>query len=568
MGIAKKLKSLQISDIFLMLSIICVGGFHEYISCILAVAMSVYLLVKVKRQKQFVFYFNFLSISVISICLFYGLTCLWAVDKGMAFIGLFKFLPILLYLFILWQENAFLERLFAVLPFFAAVVVLLTSVLSFVPIFKPFFTVADRLAGTFQYPNSFALLLLVCELILLSKKKLSALDFVLLAVLLGGILYTGSRTVFVLLLVSNFIMLFISGNKKLRLVVMIIAAALVVVLGVTLLVSGKTGVIYRFLRISFTESTFIGRFLYFFDAIPIILKHPFGLGYMGYFYIQQSLQTGMYTVAYIHNDFLQLLLDIGWVPTAVFIVSLLKFFKLKNTDKTIKLIVLTILLHSCFDFNFQFISMFCLLIYLVNTNDGKKYVLKKNRNAYNFGFAAAMFAAFYMAIPLMFGHFGVYSVSDALYPFNTRVNLSQLEKTADLEDANSLADRIISQNTAYYATYTIKAKYAYSKGDFGGLIKYKKLVFEKNPFEYKEYEEYAAMLVNGISLYQKAGDTASVYYCYKELIELKDALAKNNERLSKLGSMITDQPTTELPKEILEFIENGEEALSYSAKDN
>lgn len=52
----------------------------------------------------------------------------------------------------------------------------------------------------------------------------------------------------------------------------------------------------RFYVFSIKESTFVGRLLYYYDALPVIRKNPFGLGYMGYYYIQQSIQTGVYFV--------------------------------------------------------------------------------------------------------------------------------------------------------------------------------------------------------------------------------------------------------------------------------
>ena len=60
------------------------------------------------------------------------------------------------------------------------------------------FLVSERLSGFFQYPNTFALFLLISELLLLKKINLKIIDYITLAVLIGGLLYTGSRTVFLL----------------------------------------------------------------------------------------------------------------------------------------------------------------------------------------------------------------------------------------------------------------------------------------------------------------------------------------------------------------------------------
>ena len=74
--------------------------------------------------------------------------------------------------------------------------------------------------------------------------------------------------------------------------------------------AGSAGILERFTNISFGASTFLGRILYVQDALPLILKHPFGLGYYGYYFIQQSVQTGVYTVVNAHNELIQILLDV------------------------------------------------------------------------------------------------------------------------------------------------------------------------------------------------------------------------------------------------------------------
>ena len=103
--------------------------------------------------------------------------------------------------------------------------------------------------------------------------------------------------------------------------------------------------------ISLSNSTLIGRFLYWQDALPLVFTHPFGLGYMGYYYLQGSVQTGVYTTVFVHNDFLQLLLDFGWIPgiaaAAVFFRSLFS----GKQDHTAEGGTGSDRLHSLFDFD-------------------------------------------------------------------------------------------------------------------------------------------------------------------------------------------------------------------------
>ena len=58
----------------------------------------------------------------------------------------------------------------------------------------------------------------------------------------------------------------------------------------------------------------------------------------------------------------------------------------------------------------------------------------------------------------------------------------------------------------------------------------------------------------GISLYEQNGDKQSADFCKQELLAVSKQLQENTQRLSTLGKMIKDQPETELPADILEYI--------------
>ena len=70
------------------------------------------------------------------------------------------------------------------------------------------------------------------------------------------------------------------------------------------------------------------------------------------------------------------------------------------------------------------------------------------------------------------------------------------------------------------------------------------------PFEYEEYAEYCRMLVYSIQVYERSGDTYSANVCKQELGKVVSALEGLEGRVSKLGSMIKDQPKTKLTGEI------------------
>lgn len=120
---------LKLSDIVLFASLFLAGGFHEHTSCLISLVISIYFLVHIFSQRKIRMQMNLMFVSIASICLFYGLTCLWAIDSGMAFIGFVKYLPVFLYLLLLYQEEREGEVL-AILPYVAVGMVLAVGVVA------------------------------------------------------------------------------------------------------------------------------------------------------------------------------------------------------------------------------------------------------------------------------------------------------------------------------------------------------------------------------------------------------------------------------------------------------
>lgn len=546
-------EKVSFSDIVFMLSIFLTGCFNEHVAAFISCIISAYFFLRIVKEKRLRVQINLMSVAVILICLSYGVTCFWAIDSGMAFIGFIKFLPVLLYLLMIWQEKRETQIL-TYLPYFAAGLVVISAVGAQVPFLEDFFVVAGRFAGIFQYPNTFALFLLVCELLLLQKGRIRLVDGISIGILVGGILYTGSRTVFILFFVSNFLMLLLIINKKMRVTMLLITVLAIGVVVVLMLAFRDNAIISRYMSIGLGASTFVGRMLYVLDALPLLVKYPFGMGYMGYYYIQNSIQTGVYNVTFVHNDFLQIFLDIGWIPGITFLVAVIAFFLNKSVPISKKVIVGTFCLHTLLDFNLQFASMFVLLLLFVGMEDGKEKIIQVNAWC-KVAAWIVLIVNLYMMAALGLAYYKQMDLANTLYPYNTRNNLLMMEAETDLQEADGIADRILAQNQTYFAPYSVKAKYAYSQGDFMGVIENKNKVFERYPFKYTEYKEYCVMLINGVAAYTRQGDETSVNVCNQEILVADKKLASNKERLSKLGSKIDEQPILEFSENVAEYIE-------------
>lgn len=545
----KGAKQVRFTDWILLLSLLWTGGFYEYVSCGLSVALSLWLLIRLARKKQLRVRRDLLTSAVVAVSFGYGFTCLWAVDPGMGFIGFMKFLPLLLYLLCLQQEEG---RAPDILPYFGAALAALSAIGMQIAPVSSLFSVAGRLAGTFQYPNTFAVFLLVCELLLLKKTGKKLWDYGILAILLAGFLYTGSRTALLVGILANAALLLTMTDRKRRLIALGVMGGICLV-GL-LLALPRGSVLHRYLTISLTESTFVGRILYWVDALPLLLKYPFGMGYLGYYYTQQSIQTGVYAVTYIHNDFLQLILDVGFVPAGLFIAALVGWFRKKTVPAADKIILGAVCLHSFFDFDLQFVGMFFLVLLLLSGEKTDKVMTVKPRLPLKLSLGAAALVGVYLCAALTLSYTGNFRLADKLYPYNTQNKLEILETETSLEEANRLADSILKQNTRFYAPYAIKTRYCYTQGDFTGVIENARAALARNPFDHLAYEECCKLLLSGIALYQNAGSAQSAEVCRQEVLALYQQFLSNGDRLSRLGKMIDDQPVLELSPELVASI--------------
>ena len=62
------------------------------------------------------------------------------------------------------------------------------------------------------------------------------------------------------------------------------------------------------------------------------------------------------------------------------------------------------------------------------------------------------------------------------------------------------------------------------------------------------------MLITGIDLYEKNGDTQSADICRQELMEVYQKFLDMPQRLSPLGKRIKDQPIGSLDSQITDYI--------------
>ena len=544
------------------------GLFFPWCSVLVSVALSILLFLLLRRgilclSRSLPF------LTAVSVVLLHLGGMLWGIDRGMASVGALQFLP--LPLFVLFLEQYTPEdrmQLLSRVPYAASVMVLLSFVLSrFVPL-EGWFLVAGRQAGFFQYPNTYALYLLFAVVLVLFGPPLRFGRLPWLAVLVPGILMTGSRTVFVLLLGVLALGLLRPPSRRFRFGLLALTGAAVLGSVLYVLFTGRKDSVGRFLTFSFSSSELLGRLLYVQDALPVILRHPLGLGYTGYLWLQGSFQTGVYSVQHVHNELIQLLLDMGWIPAVLLLVSLWRSFHSPQGGFCRKLLLLVLMLHCLLDFDTQFVAV-ALLFFLVL--DAEPQISQacsgltglSSRSVFK---AAASLPALQAATLGLLSIFSLWMGAASLcfylrqpamalrvYPAYTAA-LVELLPEASGTQAGILANRVLDLNNSVAYAHDVKANQAFLSGDLPDLIAQKREALRLSRYNLAEYLDYFDLLQRSYERFRQRNDREDADRCLEQLHEIPQMLAEVKAGTSRLGRMISDQPQLDLPANCLSWL--------------
>ena len=536
----------QFPFLIVLLAPFLAGLFYEAFSAVVSVLLIAGLFIYWKKNGKLVVRGS-LTFWATAVLLFsYLAVSLWAVDPAMNLLGIVKFLPMLLFVIACEQAgDEAKQKAFLLFPYSAAVMTVLTFLLGLIPSLRVYFYVGVRLAGFFEYPNTFAMYLLLGIPCLLETKKWTVKEVLCTVILLAGILLSGSRAVLLIMALMVLIYVFRVKSKVTRVALPSIFGLLIVGAVLYALISGDRETIGRILTLSFESSTMNGRLLYYFDAARTILTHPFGLGYMGYYFIQGSIQTGVYSIVHIHNDLLQFLLDVGWIPAGLFAYAVIRSFI--KADFTRRVMILLLCLHSLMDFDLQFVAMDLLLLLMMDHSGKKKYVLK-SAAVPAAGVLLAVFSI-YFGIAAGLYQYNRDAEAVAMFPGHTLAQLNMLTTDTDAVTMNRRADSIISHNKSASLAWSAKARVAMAKGDVAHMMEYKPEAIRLAKYRLEEYLDYADMLWQGKTLYEKAGNLSGAQQCQAELHRIPIWIQETLDGTSVLGWRIYDKPELELPAE-------------------
>lgn len=528
------------------------GGYFISVSGVLSCILIGILICTIIKKNKIKIACDINLMAFFVLVLAYFLTALWGIDTGMSLVGGVKFFPLLLFFLVISCLEEEKNKIILLLPTLGTVMTIFSFLMMQFPSLKKYGTVSGRLAGFFQYPNTYALFMLICVILVRYYLKDNLKDWLYVGYMvidIVGILMSKSRAVTGIFFLVVIFWVIKTKNKKLISLFLISCILIVLML----------------CRIGINDnlSTFWGRLLYANDALKIIISHPFGMGYYGYYFVQSEYQTGVYSVVNVHNELLQLMLDIGVIPAVLFYTAIFKSIVSKASSERDKLVLIVIAAHSLFDYDFQFLIIgFITILFLKVSNVKEVSISALTKGISVITATGILIVSFKIGVADYFYLRGEPEKSIKYYKSMTMSQIELLQETDSVEKMNKIATNIIEHNTYVPVAYSAKAQVMFAQGNMEEYLKYKLNAIKLAPYQYDEYEDYLKTLAYAEGEYVNNGDRKSAESCVNRAKAIPDMLEKVREKTSWLGWKINDIPQVKLSYENLQLIEEMEKKIN------
>lgn len=521
------------------------GLFFEFTAVLAGISLIILLLYLIKKKGQVKIAPNIYSALLIFVFLSYLLVLPWSVDWGMGLIGFVKFSTVIIFILVLMQfERTEIVGCFEMIPWSGCVMVIVTGITYFIPGLSEFFIDAGRLGGFFQYANTFALFLLIGVIVIAESNVINLKEVGKLTVLIGGLLLTGSRISLIMLcgiLIYHAIL-----SPKLRKPVTIIGIAVLGIITVSFLLDSGSGAITRITTVFTDSSALLGRFLYVRDAWFMLLKHPMGLGYMGYYYLQPQFQTGVYVTRFVHQEFLQMGLDAGIPAMLAFLFICIRSFFSQRTGKLEKMILVVILFHTCFDFDFQYLIILYLLMMTLDFGQSHPFSSAAVLKITTIALIAVGIIYSYFFIALSEERLGYRDNTLKMLPFYTEIKIYALSQAQTEEAFKYWADAVLAQNKNIALAYEAQAVVAANRNDYDSMTENMEKVLLNDPYNLEKYQELLGGVETAMNYYNSQGDIKNLKKFGQIALSIPERLDAVKRRTSELAYRINDKPNLEL----------------------
>lgn len=529
--------SLSILNVLMIIAPFFIGLAPDTWAVIAGSVVALLLIITVLTNRKFTIDLDpsLLCLVILTIAAF--VTVFSGISSGDSFIGTARYLSILLWALLTLQMSA-QKRQDALLciPSVTLLMLIISAIVFFFPDLRYFVTNGNnRLAGFFQYSNTFSLFLLIGFVIYL--EKLASEDtyikqIIYALVFLVGILWTGSRLT--LGMTAVFLIFSFVKNKDMRKYYLVLLASIIIILILLLVLAGISGnPFYRMINVS--GSTFYGRLIYYQDALKIIAKHPLGLGYKGYWIVQPALQSAPYATLYVHNGYLQCMLDLGWIAGITLIVFMGRL--IMKTDHSERILMVMTAVHIFFDFDLAYQYIWWIIVLLIPWNKQEKNI----HPTCSIAVAGIFLASSILLIPASYTSMaGQYAKCYQILPTSLSNEILLMADEDDTDIQVSLARDVLSRYPECGIAYDALAKADEEKIDYLQMLSNKRQALLLQKYNEEEYEEYLQMLEEAVRYYEKTGNTKNKEKSLSYLQEFPSIILKAESDLNILNRYTVD----------------------------
>lgn len=489
---------------------------------------------QIPKDKGFYFFvFYFLS-HIIGYATF--------VEKGMLVMGIARsVLFIMVYLLIFQLYTKAMMLLFKQTFLIAVLVGAILSTLSYLFGFWPElqYVINGRLAGPIQYANTNAIILLVAILIIISLRLRWMYKILGMTLLIIPLLLTMSRSAVVISILVVLCYFILNKWDKdgrdtwdVATKVSVVSSTLISTFIVSLMDSKDS--LDRISGMNLNASEWQTRILYYSDGIKMIFEHPQGLGPYGYYYLQRSFQTGStYYVKWIHNSVLQIMLDIGIIAGAGFIIFMAYMVFFRKYPLIQRMIVMALLGHSIIDIDMAFAYVVIIIIVFMQSDNHRIYIkvpLHKNSGYITMmALIITVIASLYMLAATMAYSYNNYKLTLKLYPHHTEAIRRSFNGTSEDAEKVALANALLVRNPYIIEGHEILFKDAIQQEAYDVALIEARTLVELNSLEIKRYENLSYILRRGGETLLLKEDYLAAKPYFVEILQMPQLL----ERLAK-----------------------------------
>lgn len=534
-------KSMSAITILMVIAPFFIGLAPDGWTLLFTVVLTGILIYLINTRKQITF---LKSRSLYGYLLILAGSCLslfTSISKGDTCTGILRVLSLGIWLLVIMQYSEE-ERDTALdyIPSVSILMLVISAIIYIIPDLRWFVTNGNgRMAGFFQYANTFALYLLV-SVVIYAKRGMKedgvVKGTIYLFILAAGILWSGSR--FTLVMLACVLLIESIVDKDIRkpfLTVLIAAIAVILIISLTGISGNPVTRIF-----AATQSTLYGRFIYWKDALTQILKHPLGLGYKGFYLIEPAVQTAPYTVRFVHNDFLQVMLDYGWIAGIGMIFTAVT--TIIHAKKEYRAAVIILFVHALFDFDFQFMIICWICALMISFTDKKEI-----ENTIPVTVISIAFICLYTWTGISYLSYDHqhYDTAYKIYPFSEEIERNLMAQTSD----RNLALDILKKDKQSGVSYDVLANTDKDNEEYLSMLKNKRQALLLQRYDMDHYKDYVDMLM-------ETEDALSDNEEYRKMVqEVPEIMDQAKKDMNPFIYKTVDAPSFQLSEKQREFVE-------------